>query len=691
MMGTMARTPFRAIPTLLLCLLWGVSHAQDSEPYEPDPPDRAARLSYIEGEVSMQPAGEEDWAPAILNRPLTTGDKLWAEQNARAEIQVGPAAVRLGSATGFSFLNVDDNTIQMRVTAGVLNVSVRTLRDNEQIEIDTPNVAVSLLRAGNYRIEVNDAGDSTVVKVSEGAAQVTGSSQDVVVHAQQVVTFEGVDELVARHGTLGAPDEFDSWNLERDRRDERVASSRTAEYVAPDVTGYEDLEDNGSWSSEAEYGYVWTPRVAVGWAPYRYGRWVWVSPWGWSWIDDARWGYAPFHYGRWANVRNRWCWVPGPRHVRAVYAPALVGWGGAPGLNVSWFPLGPREVYVPGRHFSRHYWERVNYSNAYVSRANFSDAVANRVQAAAHRNRSVPGAVTGMPRSAFTSAGRTSDHRGRFNDQDLANSVVSAAPPRIAPVRESRLGGPTRANVRVPPASLANRQVVVRRDPPPVAARFARRPAPSGQASLVQTERPAHPPLRGEVNDRADRNRVDRPPRAERPAGESDTAVHSSVFDRNSIAERVRADGDRQVRERQQQRDTEQQRETVREREVSQQRDAALQQRWQRPDDQARQQREQSRPSREVQQQERERPQRAQEAIRQAAERQAEPRQRTEQRQRSEPPRVERPQVEHPRVERPQVERPQAERPARSETPRPAESRPAPRERQDGNSRAKRD
>ena len=134
-------------------------------------------------------------------------------------------------------------------------------------------------------------------------------------HAQQVVTFTGADDLVAQFGTLGAPDEFDSWSLDRDRRDERAASSRTAEYVSPDVTGYQDLEDNGTWSSEPEYGYVWTPtRVAVGWAPYRYGRWVWISPWGYTWIDDARWGYAPFHYGRWAHVRNRWCWVPGPRH-----------------------------------------------------------------------------------------------------------------------------------------------------------------------------------------------------------------------------------------------------------------------------------------------------------------------------------------------------------------------------------------
>ena len=227
MMGTMA-SALRAFATLSLCLVLGLAHAQDNETYEADPPDRAARLSYIQGDVSLQPAGEEEWAPAIVNRPLTTGDKLWTEQDARAEIQVGPAAVRLDSDTGFSFLNVDDDTIQMRMTAGVINVSVRTLDDNEQIEIDTPNVALSLLRAGNYRVEVNDAGDTTVVKVSEGEAQANGASQDLVVHAQQAVTFTGIDDLVAQNGTLGAPDEFDSWSLERDRRESSASTSQTA-------------------------------------------------------------------------------------------------------------------------------------------------------------------------------------------------------------------------------------------------------------------------------------------------------------------------------------------------------------------------------------------------------------------------------------------------------------------------------
>src|SRR5690606_5989093 len=136
----------------------------------------------------------------------------------------------------------------------------------------------------------------------------------------------GLDGAVSL-AAIAPRDEFESWANERDQRAERAQSAR---YVSNDVIGYEDLDDNGEWVSEPGYGHVWRPlHVASDWAPYRYGQWSWISPWGWTWIDDARWGFAPFHYGRWAQLRQRWYWVPGPRHLRPVYAPALVGWTGA--------------------------------------------------------------------------------------------------------------------------------------------------------------------------------------------------------------------------------------------------------------------------------------------------------------------------------------------------------------------------
>src|SRR6185437_9973211 len=138
-----------------------------------NPPGRVAQLSAAEGSVSLEPAGTDSWTSAALNRPLTLGDKLWTDENSRAELDIGDAVVRLGSATGFSFLNLDDQTAQMQVSAGTVIVHVRELSNGEQDEIDTPNLALTLQQPGTYRIEVSDSGDTTIVKVESGEALAT--------------------------------------------------------------------------------------------------------------------------------------------------------------------------------------------------------------------------------------------------------------------------------------------------------------------------------------------------------------------------------------------------------------------------------------------------------------------------------------------------------------------------------------
>src|SRR5947209_19033977 len=58
-----------------------------------DPPGRVARLQYMTGDVSVQPSGVNDWVAGVINRPLTTADRLWTDKNARAELHLGSAEI----------------------------------------------------------------------------------------------------------------------------------------------------------------------------------------------------------------------------------------------------------------------------------------------------------------------------------------------------------------------------------------------------------------------------------------------------------------------------------------------------------------------------------------------------------------------------------------------------------------------
>ena len=418
-----------------IALLTATSPPRAAAQDQYDPPSRVARLGYMEGSVSFQPAGESDWVQAVPNRPMTTGDKLWADRDSRAELQLGSAVIRLSANTGFSFLNLDDRTVQIQLTSGALNIRVRRLNRDDIFEIDTPNQAFSVFQPGRYRVEASEDGTYTVISIREGEGESTGNGQTYTLHAGQIGTFSGTESLNAEVAEIGGPDQFDNWAYSRDRR---YDDSRSARYLSRDVVGYEDLDDNGDWRDDSNYGHVWFPnRVEAGWAPYREGHWDWVSPWGWTWVDDSAWGYAPFHYGRWVTVGGRWGWVAGPVDVQPVYAPALVvfiGGGGGFGGNVGWFPLGPREVYVHSYSVSREYVNRVNISNTTVNTTTitnvYNTTVVNKtttnITNVTYVNRTVAGAVPAVPQRAFVSAQPVARAAVAVNPREVASAPVSA-------------------------------------------------------------------------------------------------------------------------------------------------------------------------------------------------------------------------------------------------------------------------
>lgn len=480
-----------------------------------DPPGRVARLDYMAGDVTTEPAGATDWSYAQINRPLTTGDQLWNDANARSELHIGSTAVRLGAQTSVDVLNLDDSTAQLKVAQGVLSTRVRELPAGTSYEIDTPNLALGVNGPGDYRVDVAPDGSATTVTVRSGSVTVYGESGQMPMSAGQQIRFAGTGLQQVASDAAPPPDAFDQWALARDAAEDRSVSAR---YVSRDMPGYQDLDANGSWRADPQYGEVWVPNAQpAGWAPYHDGHWVWQAPWGWTWVDDAPWGFAPYHYGRWAHVDDTWAWVPGPMVVSAppVYAPALVAFvggggggvdwsvsltaGGVAAAGVAWFALGPGEAWHPRwADWSPHYYERVNrpvvVNNVHVTNINVHNTYVN------YR---VPGAVTAVPATAFVHGQPVARFAQRVDPQQWRGAHIESGTPGIAPVATSFGNNLRRADYR-PPAALAQRQVVATRAPVAPAAfrdtlaqRFVHNGGmvPGAGAPVVRVSAPAHTPV----------------------------------------------------------------------------------------------------------------------------------------------------------------------------------------------------
>jgi hypothetical protein len=332
-----------------------------------DPPARVGRVALTQGQVSIGGDVGAEMNPAQVNWPVTSGNMLTTAAGARTELRVGSTSIRLDGDSSLEVVELDDDSIRLRLHYGSASVRIVNADVLRGFELVTPQARVRLQQPGRVRIDAERVRDTSAVNVFDGAALVESGGSQLTVRAGK--RAEVTDDDMRTAGAL--QDAFDSWSAARDRMEDKAASSR---YVTTEMTGYEDLDRYGSWRSDSEYGPLWTPSVAADWVPYRDGSWTWIDPWGWTWVDNAPWGYAPFHYGRWVQVNRRWAWAPGSRAEHLVWAPALVGWVGGADWNITfrdrshrpgfgWYPLSPHDRYVPSWHASDNH---VHWLNSHV-------------------------------------------------------------------------------------------------------------------------------------------------------------------------------------------------------------------------------------------------------------------------------------------------------------------------------------
>lgn len=438
------RSPRLLLLVAALALLLGFAFAQDERPAS----DRNAwmgRFSAVEGEVSYRRAAgtEQYWFDAAVNTPLGEDDQVFTSRSGRAEIQLtGRNIVRLDADTSFKITQFTTDFTQLSLQLGTATFRVDSLdrrqfqlvdaRDlgNETplyFEVNTPTLAVTLLKTGVYRVTVREDG-TTEVAVQRGEAEVYNRELGTRVISQgRRILVEGDDPNSYQMAKLRERDAWDKWNEQRDNElAYQHETARSTRYVPVGVPGVYDLDRYGDWYDTPDYGYVWTPRlVATGWAPYRAGYWNWYPGYGWTWVSAEAWGWAPYHYGRWAYYRNRWCWVPRDSFsVGFSWAPALVtffGYGGGYGSGyrdgfsdgyrrgvrdanygwVGWVPLAPGE---------RYYRSRTNVVGNNTTINNYGSARLHD-----YRNYAAPGGVTGIDGRRFTS------HRVAVNSNGTNN------------------------------------------------------------------------------------------------------------------------------------------------------------------------------------------------------------------------------------------------------------------------------
>ena len=382
-----------------------------------------ARISLMNGEVSVRRGDSADWVAGVVNAPLLTADQISTGPNSRAEVQFDSAnMLRIGGNAEIHLAQLENRRYQLELARGT--VTFRVLRASDaNAEVDTPSVSVRPSRQGSYRITVKDTGE-TEITVRAGDVEVFTPHGSQWVNTGQTMMARGTTadpefQIVAAI----APDDWDRWNDSRDGVLTRAVSPR---YVGPGVYGTEDLDPNGTWGTDPDYGNVWRPTVDPGWAPYQCGRWVWEDWYGWTWIGCETWGWAPYHYGRWFwRTGFGWGWYPGLMGVRHYWSPALVGFfgfgGGGFGFgfgfgNIGWVPLAPYEMFYPwwGRGFYGGFNRGLNITNVNVG--------------SVYRNARVANAISGVSRTDF-GAGRF-NNIGRFSGSQIGQAgVVRGAMP----------------------------------------------------------------------------------------------------------------------------------------------------------------------------------------------------------------------------------------------------------------------
>ena len=436
---------FSLAQTLLVTgMLAGMALAATPSRAQNDPPFGSARLAHVEGNVSIQPNGVDDWGQAYVNMPTGPGDRIFTDPQGRGELQAAQVRAYFSPSADITLINLNYAGVELGVGQGSFNIFSDGFLPGQGFSVQTPNGAVTVATKASFRLDVFPDQQTTIITNYPNAGPLTlngGGGFYTVLQPGESLQLTGSNPVYAQPVQSSGADDFEHWS---DAIESQRLNAISARYVSTEMPGYYELDAAGDWQPQSDYGPIWFPHVNAGWAPYHFGHWVHMPFFGWTWVADEPWGAAPFHYGRWVVVGGRWGWIPGPREGHPVWSPAQVVFAGGVsfgggGVSV-WFPLGPGEAYKPWYPCSPQYINQINITNIHESKVvhvqtNYVTIVnVTNVTNVTYVNRTV--GVTAMKQEDFAAGRSTSAVAVKIDPQQLAHiqPAAPAAKPPAQPV-----------------------------------------------------------------------------------------------------------------------------------------------------------------------------------------------------------------------------------------------------------------
>ncbi len=234
---------------------------------------KAGFANRVEGEVYILRADGEDGEKerAALGAQMRPGDRLSVAAKSFAETLLNPGSyLRLNENTEVRALSVDLDSVRFELIKGSVIAEIGQIDRKSPIEIITPHGALTIAKAGLYRIDTKESETRVAVRQGEihlGNRDDFAAKRSFKIKSGKVATLAGSAQFgqpeIAKLDK-DAIDQFDTWSFNR----AETLTLANVRALRRSQSGFL----NSGWIYDASFNtYTFVPTRSWFWSPYGFG------------------------------------------------------------------------------------------------------------------------------------------------------------------------------------------------------------------------------------------------------------------------------------------------------------------------------------------------------------------------------------------------------------------------------------